>query len=59
MEKIVKFEEKIILISISLENIMIFILGKNIYFIDGMRFSNYRLENLVKNCPEDKLKYFC
>lgn len=33
-------------------------LRKNLIFIDGMWFMDSSLENLVKNLPKNKFKYF-
>lgn len=41
-----------------LEKYMAFVLGKNLVFTDTMQFMISSLEKLVKNLPEDKVKYF-
>ena len=48
---------KIDVIPSRLEEYMVFILHKNLIFIDSMQFMNSCLEKLVKNLPDDDFKY--
>ena len=48
---------KIDVIRNRLEKYMVFILNKNLIFIDNMQFMNSNLEKLVKNLADNDFKY--
>ena len=52
-----KFDVKIDVIPNILEKYVVFILNKNIVFIDSMQCMNSSLEKLVKNLSDDDFKY--
>ena len=52
-----KFDVKIDVIPNGLEKYMVFILNKNLVFIDIMQFINSRLEKQVKSLSENDFKY--
>ena len=52
-----KFGVKINVIPNGLEKYMAFTINNNLVFIDSMQFMNSSLDALVKNLPENDLKY--
>ena len=52
-----KFDVKISVIPNGLEKDMVFSLGKNLVFIDSMRYMNSSLDRLVKNLSDEDFKY--
>ena len=52
-----KFDVKIDVITNRLEKYMIFLIKKNLVFIDSMQLMNSSLEELVKNLTDDDFEY--
>ena len=52
-----KFDVRIGVIPDGLEKYMVFILNKNLVFIDSLQFLNSSLERLVKNLSNNDFKY--
>ena len=52
-----KFDRKVSVIPNRLEKYMVFIVHKNLVFIDSMQFVNSRLDSLVKNLIDNDFKY--
>ena len=52
-----KSDVKISVTSDGLEKYMVFLLNKNLVFIDSMQFMNFSLEKLVKNLSDEDFKY--
>ena len=52
-----KFDRKVSVIPNRLEKYMVFIVHKNLVFIDSMQFVNSRLDSLVKNLIDNDCKY--
>ena len=52
-----KSDVKISVTPDGLEKYMVFLLNKNLVFIDSMQFMNFSLEKLVKNLSDEDFKY--
>ena len=52
-----KFNVKISVIPNGLEKYMVFIINKNLVFVDSMKFMNSSLDKLVKNLNDKDFKY--
>ena len=57
IKKISNFDVKVDVIPNGLEKYMVFIISRNLVFIDSMQFMNSSLDSLVKNLVDDDFKY--
>ena len=53
MQEIGKFNKDINVISNNMEKYMVFMIDKNLIFIDSFRFMNQNLFDLANNLPKD------